>query len=345
MRALLLVGVVLASTDPRRHEEGLAMIDAARRAAERLGSVYLVSLAANQLGARLRALGRFEVAEERHEMAAAYAETHRLALNECWPASELWHHRWLRGEWDVALAQTARLRRFVDEAHDLTMFRATVQVLLAGAHIDLGQLAEALTTLEGRERSLELVDEPQARVPYLRERLRIAVLQGDDEAADRCAYQVIDCLGQRSTHSEEVPGPLVTVCRWLAGRPSKKARTGVERCLLALTQAEHQFGSLATHAARLEGEAALAGSVGTASQAARLYLAAASQWEACGYPLDEARARCSAAERLGRIGEAEEADAERRRADSLLRGLRDRLPSGPIRSSFERVRRHMIGKA
>lgn len=342
MRALLWVGVVLASTDPARHDEGLAMIEEAKAIAERQAAVYWASIASNQLGSRLRALGRFEVAVERLEAAITYAHQHELPIPENWSASELWSHHWHCGEWDVALAQLLRLQRNVESLGTLAMLQAGAVVHLVEAYLDLGLVGEAHAVLEGRARDLEKVDEPQLRVPYLRERLRIAILQGDDEAADRHAFHVIDCLAGRTTHSEEVPAPVVTVCRWLAQRRTRAAKDGLDSCLVALAQAEHQYASEETRTAHLEGRAAAAGGAGLEGEAAQLFAAAADGWARCGFPLHEARARCSASVWLERIGAGEEADKQRHRADGLLRALRDRLPSGTFRSGFEGVRDAMI---
>lgn len=342
MRALVWVGVVLASTDPARHDEGLAMIEEAKAIAERQGAVWWVSLAANQLGSRLRALGRFEQAVERLETATAYAEKHELPLNANFSFSELWSHRWQRGEWDVALTKLPRLEWHVQGEGALAMLQAGTLVHLVEAYLDLGLVEEAHAVLDGHVGDLDEVDEPQVRVPYLRERLRIAILQADEEAADRHAFRLIECLAGRSTHSEEVPVPVVTVCRWLARRPSRNAKDGLGSCLLALAQAERQFASDLTRAAQLEGRAAAAGGGGRPREAAQLFVAAADGWASCGFPLYEARARCSAATCLERLGAAEDADSARRRADGLLHALQDRLPAGTFRSAFQRVREAMI---
>jgi tetratricopeptide (TPR) repeat protein len=343
MRGLVWAGVVLASTDPSRHDEGLAMIEESKRIAERRGAVWWASLAANQLGARLRAMGRFGQAIERLETAIGYAEEHDLPLNANFAFSELWSHRWRSGAWDIALAQRARLQRHVEGEGTLAMLQGSSLIHLAQAYLDLGLPEEAQAVLDHRGRALEMIDEPQVRVPYLRERLRIAMRHGDDEESDGYAFRVIDCLVGRITHSEEVPLPLVTVCRWLARRESRSARQGVETCLAALAQAESQFASDETRAARLEGSAAAAGGLGSSREAAHLFAVAADGWQRCGFPLDEARARCSAALLLDRTGASEEAESQRFRADECLRALQDRLPSGTLFSAFEKERVAMMG--
>ncbi|MEJ2359418.1 MAG: hypothetical protein P8Y13_15250, partial [Deinococcales bacterium] len=222
------------------------------------------------------------------------------------------------------------------------MLRANVLVILARSYLDLGLVREAKAVLEDRRGALEEVPEPQVRVPYLGERLRIAIALGDEEVAAREAFSLIDCVAGRTTHSAEVPVPVVTVCRWLARRPGHVANDGFDRCLAALAQTEHQFASDLTRAAHLEGRAAAAGGLGRWTEAAHLFVAAADGWAGCGFPLDEARTRCSAAVWLERIGAGEEAGVQRRRADGLLSGLQSRLPSGTLRSAFERVRETML---
>lgn len=341
MRALVLVGTVLASTDPARHDEGLAMVEEAMRIAERQGAVEWASLAANQLAARLRALGRFEEAVERLHMAIAYAEQHALPQTELWAWSELWSHRWQRGEWDAALPQLPRLRGYVDGGGTYEMLRARALVVFASAHVDLGLVREAQAVLETHAHALERVDEPQVRVPYLRECLRIAALQRDDAVADWHAFRMVEQVAGRVTHSEEVPVPIVTACHWLAGRPSRDASVGLEQCLAALAQTEAQFGSELTRAAHMEGRAAKAGGEGRATEAAELFEAAAVSWRSCGFPLEEARALASAAMWFETSQAKEEAKALRLQSDRILRALQDQLPAPELRTSFNKVRESM----
>jgi len=341
VRALASVAAVLAK-DPERREEGFALLEEAYRAADALGLAQFASSSLGNLGVVQLAVGRSEEGRRSLERALDYARSRGVGLHESWLVCSLWQLHWAQGRWAGALREMDALLAMVEDARTLTLESWSVPVYLASALVDLGRYGAAAALLDAHVASLSRLDEETARLPYLRARLRLAAAGGDAETAQACVTDMVDALGSTSTHQIDVVAPLLTACRWLAGRLASGAGAdGLDRVLTALEQADRQYGPPVARSGLLEARAALAGARGDPSGAAALALQAAEGWHAAGYRLDEARALCLAAQGLTWAGRDDGGERTLAEARAILAALAEQLPEADQRAAFAEVQRRM----
>lgn len=336
------VGYALVNAGPARREQGLRLLAESHTLSDRLGLVHFASGAAYNLGARYMALGRFEEARRQLRHTADYNRRHQIHLMEPWPLLDLWRLDWRCGRWRGAFEALPKIEALVQDGEPMNAGQAFVLIRLAAFEVDIGRVLKARALLDRHGSALERVAELQRRIPYLRERLRIAVALGDAEEADRREAQMFATLGSRHTHCEDVIAPVLTALRWSARRGTGSSRPSMGLCLTVLEQVERQFGSSEASAAAAEGRGTLAASRGEEPAAAAELLRAATLWKACGFPLDEAGARCVAAQHLLQVGKPDDAEAQLHQADELLAGLAAQIPDPAVALSFLQNRRHSM---
>lgn len=340
--AMLSVGSVLASTDPDRRDEGLELLRDAHRVADATGLPSYACTALADRGARLLDLGRIEEGRAQLQHALTYARQRGVTLLDGWIARALWRLDWRCGDWAGALSQLPMISDLLTKREPSHSGDYLLRIAVAAANLDLGRTRLARDLLDEDDVDWRRLVEPQVRLPYLRERLRLAVALGRWQQAESYAAGMIDALGTRTSHSSEVIAPVLSASLWLAAHPSRAALDLARRCLLVLERTEGQYRSAEARAAAAEGRGVLAVAVGDASTGASQLLQAADHWQDARFPLDEARARSAAARAFRAGGQSDKASAEETRAASLLSELAGRLDDDGARSAFARVQRDML---
>ncbi|MEJ2291972.1 MAG: AAA family ATPase [Deinococcales bacterium] len=340
-QALTTVGMLLASSGPDGLEQGLRMLGESLDLSGEFGLTYESGRAAYNYGDVLRQFGRFDEAKSRWEQLLEYSREHRVALGEGLAMFQLWRLHWRQGEWTWCFAQRGLMLQLAEGKGHFPSPTQQVVFLLTSADVDIGLLHEASSTLERHEPILKRLVEPQYRCPYLCERLRIAVTLEHPESADTLAQEILETLrGKR--YVDTVFTAALTALTWMASRPSDDGRAGALEFLGGLEEAEARYRTPEARAVAAEARGSIAHAQGDARAAAEHLLAAANHWRACGFPLDEARARGAAARQLALRGQGKLASSELARARALLANLGAQLPTKELRASFASVERDLL---
>jgi len=334
--ALDTVGGLLVESGRSRSEEGLRMLSESYELADRLDLPYEACRAGHNHGEALRHLGRFDEAKERWEGVLGYARDHQVALYEGVALHELWRLAWRQGRWSFCFSERPQLERRANGEGPFRTPLFPVVSVLASADVDLGQASQARSALQRSEPVLRRLVEPVWRAPYLRERLRLAVMSGQPEAADAFVLDIAETVRGKRYAGAVVP-PVLTGLQWMVRRPSGKLRATAQECLEGLEQKEAKLHTSEACAAAAEARGTFAAVEGDPEAAATHLMDAAEHWQACGFPLDEARARGAAARELARSGKDSEAVGELERSRVLLDRLAAQLPTEVLRVSFASV--------
>lgn len=342
VRALVSMGTLLPGVGPARREEGFAMLRESFRAAERVGMADEAFASLGNAGGQLLSLGRFEEARELLQRAIAYGRKRAMGPVVAVFVIGLWWLSWIQGRWAEALEQVPHLRAFLGGRTALTRTLVNIPVYLASADLDLGRPEAAAAILDEHQVSLQRSEEEGDRENYLRERLRIAAMQGRVAEADVQADALLETLNSRSAHRFGAVLPALTACHWLAGRRSASAERGLRTCLAILETTDQRYGAPLARSALLEAQAVAANALDDAGEAADLAREAAEGWRSAGMPRDEARARITAAHALRWAGRDRDVNLELAAAGVLWDSLAAELPEGEIRTDFRRVQRAML---
>lgn len=191
--------LLLVNAGPERRDEGLRLLAESHALGTRLGLEHFASGAAYNLAARYLALGRFDEGRRQLRCTVECNRRHQIRLIEPWPVLDLWRLDGRCGRWRNAFEELPGIEAFVDDADRLSTGQAFVLIRLASFEVDAGRVLRARARLDAHGPDLEPVADPQRRLPYLRERLRIAVALAQPDEADARAAETFASPGECAT--------------------------------------------------------------------------------------------------------------------------------------------------
>jgi hypothetical protein len=236
------------------------------------------------------------------------------------------------------------LEEFIARAEPGSVKTMSIAMTLAGAELDLGRVAAAWGYLRPWLPAFDGIAEAQTRAPYLRERLRHAILAGDAATADVHARAIADLGTSGVPIFDSVAAGLRAVARWWSpvGTWPRRAPLGAEdrrrldAVVAALLTARCHVGPAEGEATAWEARACQARSAGAVDQGAASLERAAAAWGEADLPLEEARAWRDAARALQAAGEVDRAGRADARADALVESLAGRIPDAATARVFRR---------
>jgi tetratricopeptide (TPR) repeat protein len=332
VHALNTVGFACSLTgDPKRAQ---AMLRESLRRALDLGLPYDTCRAYLHLGETLVRLGRYAEARATFEELQAYATRVHVPLFAGSALVELTGVDWLAGRWKEALSCLQQIFEWLKRGQSMGFLEVTASTLFGWIYNDLGQAHAAHQFLEQTLPTARSQAELQTTGPHLAQVARALILLGRASDAADVVHELIELIAQAPDFHPRNTMPLIFLCRWLAGCPTRGALDDARAIVLALERAAAQIGGPETAAALSEARAALALGENDPLRAVEQLRHAAAGWQALDRPYDQARTLIDLGRALVLSGDVSEARTVLDQALGLVEQLAAELEDAEAREAF-----------
>jgi tetratricopeptide (TPR) repeat protein len=239
---------------------------------------------------------------------------------------------WLTGHWKEALARREEILAWISRGQSISYLEVIASNMFAWMHNDLGQAEVARQLLDQVQLKVGDRAEIQTTGPYLGQQARALGMLGFEIEATEAARRFLELIEQQQDYWDSTM-PHLAVCRWFASRAAEMPLE-LKASLAQLDRAVVQLGSPATTAALSEGRGLVALSERDAPRAVEYLQHAAAQWQALGYPYDQARTLIDLGRALAQAGDASEARVALNQALNLVEPLAAQLEDAEVQAAF-----------